>query len=142
VASGNTQSNGITLLTTLPGLAFLELGVNVGVETFTADATSPVCTRNDLVAGAASDWGAPADLTTTAPVLGIAARCNLLKAETKTVTTVIGAIAGLNFVQFQDVAVLGTQEALGAIAPALPKTIDPVSSYTNLTVMLNAAIWF
>lgn len=139
VASGTTSSNGITLLTTLPVITIMELGINIGVETFTADATSPVISRSDGAVGPLATFGVPADLTCTAPVLGIAARLHLLKAESKTVMTDIGVIGGFNFVQFPDIAVFGTQEDLGK-TPL--KAIDPVGNYTNLTLMVNASIWF
>lgn len=141
VTQGTVGASGITLMTTLPAISMLELGVNLGVENLTN--TSLAATNSDGTAGALADFGAPVALTTTAPLLGLNARANLIKAETKTVTTNIGITAAFNWVQFSDTAALGTREALGKLdANGLTKKIDPVSSYTQVTVMVNASIWF
>ncbi|MEK7476188.1 MAG: hypothetical protein AAB152_11235 [Candidatus Coatesbacteria bacterium] len=138
VTQGTTSSNGITLLTTFPGISLLDLGINVGVETFTGGAATENV-HTDGSAGVPGHFGAPVALTTTAAVLGIAAKIHLIKAETKTVMTDIGILAGLNFVEFADTAVFGTQQAVGTVPL---KNIDSVGSYNNLTVMINAALWF
>jgi hypothetical protein len=138
VTSGTTASNGITLLATIPMIEIVELGINIGMETLTGVAPVELA-HNDGTAGVAAHFGTTAPLTCTAPILGVAARIRLLKAETKTVMTDIGVVGGLNYVQFSDITAFGTQEVQGK-TPL--KAIDPVNSFTNLTVMLNAAIWF
>jgi hypothetical protein len=143
VTSGSVSANGITLLASLPAMSLIELGINVGVGTLTPDAVPLVATDSDGTAGALGDFGGPVPLQGTVPLLGIAARVHLLKAETKTILTDIGIIAAFNFVEFQDTNAFGTQEVLGVPSPTgLLKKIDPVGSYNNLALMLNAAIWF
>lgn len=139
VTSGVTATNGITLLATIPMIEIVELGMNIGFEQLTCDAGYPKESHSDGTGGVLAHFGAPAAMTANGSILGIAARIRLLKAETKTIMTDIGVVGGFNFVQFADVAAFGTQEAQGK-TPL--KAIDPVSSYNNLTVMLNAAIWF
>jgi len=149
VTSGTVGANGITLLASLPAMNLIELGINVGIESLVG--VAPVARNSDGTTGALTDFGSTLPgpvatataLTVTAPLLGIAAKIHLLKAETKTVLTDIGIIASYNFVQFPDTNTFGTQEVLGRpSAMGLLKRIDPVSNYDNAMVLLNAAIWF
>ena len=137
-ANGSVSEASIHLLHSIPGLSFLNAGLALGTVTYGAAAYAP--THSDGSAGALGDFGAPAFAGTTAAEVGLLAQVNLLKAESKLVTSVVSVNAGLNFVTFNDVALLGTQEVNSTSNPK--KAIDLVNGNTNLALTVGVGLWF
>ena len=137
-ATGTLSEASIHLLHTIPGLSFLTAGLALGTVTYGGATYYP--THSDGSAGALGDFGAPAFAGTTAAEVGLLAQIDVLKAESKLVTSVVSIDAGLNFVTFPDVALLGTQEFNSTSTPK--KAIDPVNGNTNLVLTANVSLWF
>jgi hypothetical protein len=138
ILEGTSEVSGIRLMTVMPVISILEMGIELGTLSLGAGTYST--SRSDGGAAAYSDFGlaAPAFAGGQAPMAGVSLKATLLKGETKTVTTAIAILAGYRFVDFNDAYLLGTQETLNVAV----KKIDAVSGYDNVNVGLVIGLWF
>lgn len=136
--TGSLAEASIQVLHSIPGLSFLTAGLELGTVTYGAGTYNP--THSDGSTGALADFGAPAFAGTTAAEVGLLAKIDVLKAESKLVTSIVSVNAGLNFVTFADTTLLGTQEVNSTSTPL--KGIDPVNGNTNLAITASVGLWF
>lgn len=141
ILEGTSEVSGIRLMTVVPVISILEMGIELGTLSLGAGTYST--SRSDGGTAAYADFGlpvAPAFAGGQAPMAGVSLKATLLKGETKTVSTAIAILAGYRFVDFPDAYLLGTQETLNVAVPQ--KKIDAVAGYDNVNVGLVIGLWF
>ncbi len=135
--NGTINMTGLDINSTIPGLDMLSAGIEMGVAR--AQDTSDVFTRNGAAGAFATDFGTPASLTGSYPVIGLRGKWAMLSAKSKGLWSEVDLAAAVRFIPVPDCNVLGYQETNAAGGAS---SISAVNNLNSVDVSLGVTIGF